>query len=320
MQKKLSDKELSSTPPWIRGWVERMVHRPKSLLWLRAVLMLVIGAGLDILTGQQISIFAFYFVPLFITAFMISVTAGITMAFLTALLRLYANFLFPHYMLGQSMGNLLVPAWNFLVDAISFLIFAFLFALLREQLDRENQLARRDPLTQAANLLGFTENAAEEIARTRRHHVPFTLLYLDLDNFKRVNDTLGHETGDALLRLVVDTLKEQVRTMDTVARLGGDEFGVLLPHTSTDGAHIALERIHPALLEAMKAHDYPVTFSIGGLTFPTAPESIEVALREADRLMYRAKHDGKNRYYHQIYDPQTVDNNSRLPRPMPAGA
>jgi diguanylate cyclase (GGDEF)-like protein len=318
MQKKSFETESHFTPPWVRGWIEWLIRRPKSLLWLRAFFLLAAGAELDIITGQQVSIFAFYFVPLFIAAFLIGAPAGVAMAFMASVVRLYANFLFPHYMWGQPLGSLLIPIWNFLIDFVSFLIFAFLFAILREQLDRENQLARRDPLTRALNLRGLTEAANAEIARTRRHNIPFTLFYLDLDNFKRVNDTEGHEAGDELLRVVVNTLQQSVRSLDVVARLGGDEFGVLLPHTGAEGACIALERIQTALLDAMQAHEWPVTFSIGGLTFESAPESLESALREADQLMYRAKREGKNRYYHQIHDPYMVDSRVLLPQPIGA--
>lgn len=296
--------------------MEWLTRRPKSLLWVRALLLLAAGAGLDIVTGQQISVFAFYFVPLFIAAFLISAPAGLTLALLASVVRLYANFLFPHYVQGEPLGSPIIPAWNFLIDLVSFVIFAFLFAILREQLDRENQLARRDPLTRAVNLRGLTEAANIEIARTRRHHVPFTLFYLDLDNFKSVNDNLGHEAGDDLLRVVVETLQNSVRSLDVVARLGGDEFGVLLPHTGAEGACQALERIQAALLDAMKARNWPVTFSIGGLTFEIAPESIETALRAADQLMYRAKREGKNRYYHRVYDPDARDEQSLLTRHM----
>jgi diguanylate cyclase (GGDEF)-like protein len=129
-----------------------------------------------------------------------------------------------------------------------------------------------------------------------------SIFYLDVDNFKVINDQFSYTVGDHLLQLVAQTIKEQLRQSDVVARLGGDEFAILLPETDYDAAAIALRRIQAILLSLMQQHDWPATFSIGAVTFTRSPSSVEFMLEQADRLMYSSKHRGKNRLHHQVLD------------------
>lgn len=267
-----------------------LLTRPKRALAVRAAILFVAGVFFDIITGLQISVFAFYFAPIFVGAFLISVEAGLIFSLLSGLVRLVA-----HFSLFQSL-DVGPPLWNFAVDLTSFLIFTFLLASVREQLDNENNLARRDPLTGAANLRALNEALEIELKRVRRFKLPFTLIYLDLDNFKSVNDQCGHETGDELLRAVAATMKRGLRDrLDVVARIGGDEFVALLPQTPENGARFAAERLQKELLAEMQRRECGVTFSIGATTFEDAPASHEEALRQGDAAMYQAKNGGKNR-------------------------
>ncbi len=279
---------------WARQAIAWVTNQPKPALMVRALFLLAVGALVDYGTDLKISIFAFYFVPIFIGSFLISTPAGIFLSILSAAVRVFA-----HYLLVGN-GGFVVTLWNFVVDVVSFFIFSFLLASVREQLTRENALARHDPLTKAFNLRAFIESVEGEISRARRSKTIFTLIYLDLDNFKAVNDSCGHEAGDGLLCVVADTMNLALRQLDVVARLGGDEFAALLPQTDEKGAVIALGRLENALLDAMNRHSCSVTFSIGGITFNTAPDSFENALSRADAAMYRAKKSGKNRIFHEI--------------------
>jgi len=118
-------------------------------------------------------------------------------------------------------------------------------------------------------------------------------MYIDIDNFKAVNDTKGHDEGDLLLIAAASTLKHQIRETDTVARLGGDEFSVLLPSTAKEAAEVAGRKLKRALADAIETR-WPVTFSIGMVTYATAPESVECMIRQADKVMYEVKKSGKN--------------------------
>jgi len=140
-----------------------------------------------------------------------------------------------------------------------------------------------------------------EISRARRYEHPFTIVCLDLDNFKAVNDCSGHSTGDLLLRLVARTTRENIRVTDTVARIGGDEFAILMPETGREVAEVIMQRVKRVNLDYMRKHGWPVTLSIGVVTFTSPPSTVDEVLRVSDRLMYSAKNNGKNSIQYEVF-------------------
>ncbi len=166
---------------------------------------------------------------------------------------------------------------------------------LQEAVQRERTLANTDHLTGAANARHFNEVAGREIERLRRYGQAFTLCYMDLDNFKAVNDRLGHSVGDAVLCEVTAAIATHLRATDLLARLGGDEFVLLLPQTDEAGARATADKLRQEVSHRMAARDWAVTLSVGVLTCRQAPASVDDLLRAADRLMYGAKGEGKNR-------------------------
>jgi diguanylate cyclase (GGDEF)-like protein len=165
---------------------------------------------------------------------------------------------------------------------------------LKNLLAKEHDLARIDPLTTVPNRRAFYEALDTERVRSIRYHRPLTIAYVDLDNFKKVNDSLGHAVGDELLVEVAAGLKSNLRATDYVGRLGGDEFAVLLPETDATGATLVLHKLRLGLLEQMKAHNWEVTFSIGAATFLDPPDSLDIIIRMADETMYAIKAHGKD--------------------------
>jgi diguanylate cyclase (GGDEF)-like protein/PAS domain S-box-containing protein len=153
-------------------------------------------------------------------------------------------------------------------------------------------LAYYDALTGLANRRFFMEQGEKAISLARRHKEPLAVFYMDLDRFKQVNDTLGHEKGDELLEAVAASLEESLRETDIIARLGGDEFAVVLTEVRDEEAagrvaHRVLENMPATVVEA--GHELPVGASLGVAMFPDDADSLESLLKAADMAMYRAK-------------------------------
>jgi two-component system cell cycle response regulator len=166
---------------------------------------------------------------------------------------------------------------------------------------RLEQLAQTDPLTQLLNRRALTERITAEMERALRYDSTLALLMIDLDHFKKVNDTYGHLVGDDVLRDVGQLLSDTIRGSDIVARYGGEEFLVLLPETDDDGAEKFANRIREAVEEHLFAREslaepLRLTASIGVAVYPAARiESVEDLFARADAALYRAKADGRNR-------------------------
>jgi diguanylate cyclase (GGDEF)-like protein len=159
------------------------------------------------------------------------------------------------------------------------------------------QSALRDPLTDTGNRIAMDQTLQREIELARRHMQPLSLLMLDIDHFKRVNDTHGHGAGDDVLKAVAASIKNQLRNVDMVFRYGGEEFLILLSNTSREAAALVGERLRCAA----QAEDYPadgrtveLTVSLGCSTLLPG-ESAESLLRRADSALYVAKREGRNR-------------------------
>jgi diguanylate cyclase (GGDEF)-like protein/PAS domain S-box-containing protein len=176
-------------------------------------------------------------------------------------------------------------------------------AALKRAIEREQELARTDFLTGAANARLFHDLVQREIDRFRRFRRPFTIVYLDLDNFKTINDQFGHGVGDQLLCAVVDNAGSRLRKIDCIARLGGDEFAFLLTEADSGTAHKVMDAVHQVLLAEMAKNHWPVTFSIGVLTCHDTPENAAVLIEMADELMYKVKNNGKNAVSYAVFDP-----------------
>ncbi|AIO66571.1 diguanylate cyclase domain protein [Burkholderia oklahomensis] len=171
-----------------------------------------------------------------------------------------------------------------------------------QELKRTNQklehLATTDPLTGASNRRKFIEQMQAEIARAKRDGTAFSLLALDLDNFKTINDNYGHQVGDVVLRNFVRQCLTAIRPYDHIARVGGEEFMVLLPRMLADAASGIAERVRTSIANASFGIDgkhTPVTVSIGVSQYGRDGDTVDEILSVADKLLYRAKHEGRNR-------------------------
>jgi diguanylate cyclase (GGDEF)-like protein len=159
--------------------------------------------------------------------------------------------------------------------------------------------ALHDELTRLAKRSLLNQRISNALARSRRMGNTFALIYVDLDHFKRINDTHGHDVGDAVLVAVSNRLRSAVREYDTVARLGGDEFAILLDTLDdTIEAETVARRVLASLTPPVRVaeQDLVVTASMGISVFPDGGDAAEDLLRSADRAMYRAKRAGRNTY------------------------
>ncbi len=162
---------------------------------------------------------------------------------------------------------------------------------------RLRHLASTDPLTGIANRRHFMEQGRSEFSRSGRYGYPLSVMMLDVDHFKRINDTYGHDIGDQALKALTRECHEVLRTSDLLGRLGGEEFALLLPSTPLTGANILAERIR-AQVEKMRletpSSELSFTISIGVCTLD-GDDGFDVLLNRADKALYAAKHGGRNR-------------------------
>ena len=256
-----------------------------------ALSLVLVISFLDYLAGGQTGFTVFFLIPVVIGTWYAGRWLGVIISVLSSFLWFPAALSIGHYFPASAEPYYV---WNALMRLALFLIVIYMVWRLKTALERETELSLTDPLTGAFNRRYFRNIAGEEIKRAGRYGHPFSLAYLDLDNFKEVNDTLGHSTGDHVLQVVTETMEHATRATDVVARLGGDEFAVLFPETGAGQAKGAIDHLQGALLDAMREHNWPVTSSIGLVTFNEPPASVNEMIKAADGLMYSVKDTTKN--------------------------
>jgi diguanylate cyclase (GGDEF)-like protein len=265
------------------------------LLFAFGIVLLGLIGLVDYITGIEISFSIFYLAPILFVTWKMGIKAGILMSVFGAIIWFISDNATTHY------SHFLIPYWNSLVRLGFFLITSIMLSKFKDELEKEKELGRIDLLTGVSNSRSFYELAGTEIERSKRHGHTLSVAYIDLDDFKSINDSSGHITGDQLLYQVALIMRQSLRRIDVTARVGGDEFVVLMPETNQETAKIVIERLQKNLLESMKSNAWPVTFSIGAVTFSAPPKSVNDMVKKADNLMYRAKQGGKNRILYENF-------------------
>jgi len=261
----------------------------KIQLTIIAIIQVLLIGGFDYLSGFELSFSIFYLVPI---AF-ISWYTGLYTTMLICIMSA-ATWLIVDYNSGHPYSHILIPYWNGLVRFGLFVIMARLIMIIKTRLQIEENLARHDSLTGLLNARAFHDIFSTFFDMAKRYNRFITVAYIDLDNFKIINDTLGHLEGDQVLLKIACVLNEQKRRTDFVARLGGDEFAVLLPETDISGASSAMNTMRERLLQVIDEHDWPIGISIGVACLKNTDISAEQAISRADNLMYQVKKQGKN--------------------------
>jgi diguanylate cyclase (GGDEF)-like protein len=273
---------------------EFMAHRSKPFIVLTSTLAVIGLAVVDYLTGPELRFFIFYWPPIAGATWYLGRRWGFAFVGLCGLAWLLAN------PVGHAENARLgLVAWNTAVNVASFALLAVVVDRIRSLLEHERLTARIDRLTGVANLRSFSESIANEVKRNARSGTPLSLAYMDIDNFKLVNDRLGHAAGDEVLCAVANVLGKNVRAGDLVARLGGDEFALLLPATGEEEAAQVVDRLQQALAALVARATWPISFSTGLVTCSAATCSADDLIHAADTLMYEVKVGGKNATRHR---------------------
>lgn len=262
--------------------LERLMHwAPESRGRTASVALGLVGVigFADYVTGYTLALSLFYLFPVLLATRVLGRIAGFALAGSAACVWTLAQWS------GGFPANPLQIAWNLLMR---FGILAVVTHLLLA-LETEMRQSRYDFLTNLINRRHFTRLLEAEQNRSDRNNTPFSVLYLDIDHFKTLNDTLGHIAGDEALQIVAETLRAQSRRMDVPARIGGDEFVVLLPDTNEGDCRMIAERIKKAFTGKIGQRCWPIGISIGMTTVCGSKQTAEEILHIADQAMYRVK-------------------------------
>ncbi len=257
------------------------------------IFLILIGC-IDYQIPPEISLSIFYLLPVSLISWFVGKEAGFLASVLSAIAWFISN------PLGQQTGSsILVDCWNAIVRLIFFLIVSRLLVELHRALTQEKESARTDSITGVGNKQLFFELAHLEIKKADRYRHPLTIIYIDIDDFKKINQDWGTNIGNKLLIIVAKTLKGSLRETDIIARIGVDEFVILLPGSGYEPAQTVLDRVQKRLVDAMHENEWLATFSIGAVTFINPPNSVDEMIQRADHLIYLVKNTGKNQLKHK---------------------
>lgn len=266
------------------GFLEHISVRAAVAFSVAVLALLILG---DYAIGRELSLAPLYLIPVMLITWKTSAPMGVAVSML-------ASGLWAAVTLHEDGTELAAYVlWEAAIRLATTVLFVALLSSLKASLARVNLLARKDSLTDLANRGSFYELVNQEMSRCKRYGGAISIVFIDLDRFKALNDQAGHNVGDEALRVVAQTLRAQLRSTDVPARLGGDEFAVMLPGMDARGASQATQILQSRLLSAMEHRGWPITFSIGLATFTKAPDSADEMIKRADMLMYQMKREGK---------------------------
>ena len=253
-----------------------------------------IGA-FDIFAADEVKHSFMYLLPIAFVTWFSGIRLGLVISLLCAGL----------WSVNNVSESLLISSWNIVTTILFFAAIAALLNKTRHLWENEKNLSRTDALTGAKNLRAFAEVVEHEILRSQRDGLSFSLAYLDLDNFKSVNDTYGHTAGDKLLTSIVSSIVSNLRKTDVIGRLGGDEFAIFFPETDQAAVQVVMLKVSHELTKLMEQSRWSTTFSVGVITCSGGVHDFNKLINYADTLMYEVKHAGKNSIRYALYPPAT---------------
>jgi len=268
---------------------------PETITKFSFVLILVLGM-VQFIAGETVNFAPLYLFPPLFSSWYGSRTTGVLSALLSTMVFVAIDAASSRRSFTDEELLLFAAPYLF-----AYLLLAMLIINFRSVHRVEAHAADTDSLTGVHSARSFYAELANEILRSRRYDHVFSLAYIDVDDFKKINDSLGHSAGDRLLKTVADGLVSSLRGTDVVARLGGDEYVCLLPETNEEEARSAFIKAAAVLKKRMNDNRWDVGFSIGVVTFENLPDNIKEAIDIADKLMYSVKNANKNSIAYQVY-------------------
>jgi diguanylate cyclase (GGDEF)-like protein len=288
---------VNEGPGFFRGFARWIDALPAGVVFALALGTVALAGMADELTGAEIDVTLLYLLPIVFAAWFLGAAGGLGIALASAIAAWAADAATRSY----GAPRFPIQVFNLVAQLALFAVVAAAAASLRKGGNREAALVRTDSLTGLLNRRGFLEVARREIARSARSGRPLTVVLVDVDRFKEVNDVRGQDAGDRLLGGMGTALRSAMRAVDASARLGGDEFAILLPDADIASIESVLDRLRLVLMQVATEKGAPVTVSLGAATFPRPPASLDEMLRAAGRMLQDAKTNGRNGVRHDAF-------------------
>lgn len=260
------------------------------LLFFTAIIFIA-----DYFAGKYIIIFSLYIIPISLATIKIGFKSGVIFSIIASIAGFITELIL------KTDASFLLLFTTSLTRLSVLLLLVYGYWKIKSLMHNLVVTSEEDFLTGVSNRRGFFRQGEIELERMARAHQPISLIYIDLDNFKKINDLNGHAVGDKVLQMVATIIKSNIRKVDFLARLGGDEFALILPSTAGSGAINIGEKIFNSIQQNCGLNNYSVGLSIGIASFITPPSSLDYALKCADKLMYEIKKANKNGIVHREF-------------------
>jgi diguanylate cyclase (GGDEF)-like protein len=281
----------------IKTIIEYPEKLPKPILTLFGLLLILAIGGLDTITSYDVSVTVLYLLPIVLIAWYEGGLPATLIAIFSAITWATSDLVS-----GHIYSHISVRIWNTVMILGMFLFVAYSISAVKKLFVKEHEHADTDNLTGVANIRFFYEQARLEISRSAEYKQPLTLAYIDIDNLRYVNDTLGHIAGDYVLHEVAKILRSTLRSTDLISRLGGAKFAVLMPETTNEIAMAVVYKVQERLLVEVKINSWPVAFSTGVVTCNCLTNTLDELIAIAEELMNAARETGKNVVKSKILD------------------
>jgi diguanylate cyclase (GGDEF)-like protein len=266
---------------------------PKLVLTLFGLLLVLAIGGLDTITSYDISVSVFYLLPIILIAWYGGGVPAVLVSIFSAITWATSDLV-----TGPVYAHNTVRIWNTTMVLGMFLLVAYSISAAKKLFIKERAHADTDDLTGVANIKFFYEQARIEISKSAIDKRPLTLAYIDIDNLRYVNDTLGHIAGDYLLHEAAQVMRTTLQPTNIISRLGGSKFAVLMPETSNENAAVIIYKVQEHLLDMAKKNRWPVTFRTDIVTCYSPSYIIDELIKVAEDSMNAAKKTGINMSKH----------------------
>ena len=270
--------------------------RAPRLIWILSVAAIVFISFVILLCKNTVDLRVLLVLPVLLASWYGGSKSGALIAILTTIIFWVINSV----LVSSNLSNT-SPIYDSLVALFAFLFISIIVTNFRKVHGVEVVAADTDTLTGLSSSRRTFTDLENEMLRSQRYGHTLSLAYIDVDNFKNINDTLGHLVGDELLKQLSKSLLRSLRSTDTAGRIGGDEFLCVLPETGQVEARSAIMKVEKYLKESMEKHNWNVSFSIGVVTFDKLPDDVAQAVKLADDLMYKVKNDHKNGISYRVW-------------------